>query len=73
MFQPDDQHPLGGAENFPRAIMIVVVMVVIVIITMMVMMVVRVEFQFYLPFVSNFSSSESDDRMAVVFGSITFL
>ena len=75
-FQPGGQHPLTGAEKISRAIIIVVMMVLITMKVMMlviVMMVVQFEFQFCLPFVSSFSNSESDDRMAVVFGSITFL
>ena len=38
-----------------------------------VMMVVQSEFQFVFPCVKSFSSSESEDKIAVVFGSITFL
>ena len=61
---------LGGAA--------VIAVMMIVTATMMmgamiVVMVVQSEFQFVFPCVKSFSSSESDDKIAVVFGSMIFL
>ena len=52
---------------------IVMMAAIVMMVAVIVAMVVQSEFQFVFPCVKSFSSSESDDRIAVVFGSITFL
>ena len=57
-------------------IVVVIVIVIAIVVTMnsvIMMLVVQSEFQFVFPWVKSFSNSESDDKIAVVFGSITFL
>jgi hypothetical protein len=69
---------LVAKANTASAAAVIVMIVIVTAIPMMmiaviVMLVRHAVFQFVLPWVSSLSSSESDDRIAVVFGSITFL